>query len=182
MINIFVIGGTAGSGKSTLGELLKKELDLIGKKPCIMHITDPLYNYAKNYFNWDGDLKNKPREFLQEFGIDIIKNKLNKPNFLLNRLYEDIEILSNYFDTFIITDARLKSEFCSIKKKYNNVITIKVIRDNYDNGLTDKEKNHITEKDLENYNDFDYIIKDASLNSLKNKAKEIVSLGGVSYE
>ena len=147
-----------------------------------MHITNPLYNYAKNYFNWDGNLKNKPREFLQEFGIDIIKNKLNKPNFLLNRLYEDVEILSNYFDTFIITDARLKSEFCSIKKKYNNVITIKVIRDNYDNGLTDKEKNHITEKDLENYNDFDYIIKDASLNILKNKAKEIVSLGGVSYE
>ena len=182
MINIFVIGGTAGSGKSTLGELLKEELELIGRKPCIMHITDPLYNYAKSCFNWDGDLKNKPREFLQEFGIDIIKNKLNKPNFLLNRLYEDIEILSNYFDTFIITDARLKSEFCSIKKKYNNVITIKVIRDNYDNGLTNKEKNHITEKDLENYNDFDYIIKDASLNSLKNKAKEIVSLGGVSYE
>ena len=59
MIKIFVIGGTAGSGKSTLGELLKEELELIGRKPCIMHITNPLYNYAKNYFNWDGNLKIK---------------------------------------------------------------------------------------------------------------------------
>lgn len=182
MINIFVIGGTAGSGKSTLGKFLKEELEFIGRKPCIMHITDPLYNYAKNYFNWDGNLKNKPREFLQKFGIDIIKNKLNKPDFLLNRLYEDIEILSNYFDTFIITDARLINEFCNIKKKYNKVTTIKVIRDDYDNGLTVKEKNHITEKDLENYNNFDYIIKDVSLNSLKREAKKIVSIGGVNYE
>ena len=46
---------------------------------------------------------------------------------------EDIEILSNFFDTFIITDARLIHEFESIKNKYNDVITIKIERYDYDN-------------------------------------------------
>jgi len=41
---------------------------------------------------------------------ELIKNKLGKKTFLLDRTKEDIEILSNFFDTFIITDMRLKDE------------------------------------------------------------------------
>lgn len=182
MIKIYVIGGTAKSGKSLLGKYMMEELVYLGKKPCIMQITNTLYNYARNYFSWDGNMDNKPRQFLQSLGIDIIKNKLNKNNFLLNRLYEDIEILSNYFDTFIVTDARLINEFVDIKNKYDDVTTIKVIRNNYDNGLTEKEKNHITEVELINYNDFDYIIEDASIDLLKEKAKKIISEGGFRNE
>lgn len=180
-MEIYVLGGKAGSGKSTLGKLIKEELALLGKKPCIMQLTAPLYNYARTYFNWDGNMNNKPRELLQTLGIDIIKNKLHKPNFLLNRLYEDIEILSNNFNVFIITDARLINEFCDIRKKYKNVITIKVIRDYFDNCLSENEKEHITEIELDSYNDFDYIIKNTGIESLKNSTKEIVNKGG-NYE
>ena len=35
--------------------------------------------------------------------------------------YITIEILSNFFDVFIITDARLINEFLSIKAKYDDV-------------------------------------------------------------
>lgn len=173
-MKIFVIGGEAGSGKSTFGDYLREELKDYGYKPCVMQITNPLYAYARNYFDYDPKKDPKPREFLQKMGIEIIKEKLGKKDFLLNRLYEDIEILSNFFDVFIITDARLINEFLSIKAKYEDVVSIKLVRSNFDNRLTDEEKNHITEKEISLYNDFDYIIENNGLDSLKENALEII--------
>ena len=173
-MKVYVISGKARSGKSTFGRYLKEELKNRGLKPCIMHVTNPLYGYARNYFNWDGAEKTKPREFLQKTGIELIKEKLGKKDFLLNRLFEDIEILSNFFDTFIIVDARLVDELVKIKEHYNNVTTIKVNRNNYDNGLTNEESNHITENDFERYDGFDYIIENTSEEELKKKLLEIL--------
>jgi hypothetical protein len=99
---------------------------------------------------------------------------MGKKDFLLNRLYEDIEILSNFFDTFIITDARLINEFESIKNKYDEVVTIKLERHNYDDNLTEEEAKHITEREINDYNDFDYVIENRGFEDLKNCALEVV--------
>lgn len=172
-MRIYVIGGKAKSGKNTFGELLKEELKEYGYKPCTMRITEPLYNYASRYFEWDEQKDEKPREFLQKMGIEIIKEKLGKKDFLLKRLFEDIEILNNFFDTFIITDARLINEFDNIKQKYGDVITIKLER-KQNNNLTEEEKMHITEQEIDKYDNFDYIIKNENIDDLKKKAIEIV--------
>ena len=172
-MKIFVIGGRAKCGKSTFGEYLREELKDYGHKPCVMHITEPLYGYARNYFEWD-EKEEKPREFLQKMGIEIIKEKMGKDTFLLDRLFEDIEILGNFFDTFIITDARLVNEFKAIKSKYLDVVTIKLIRANYDDNLTEEEAQHITETEIANYKDFDYIIENSSLAKLKEAAVELI--------
>ena len=52
-MKIYVIGGKAKSGKNTFGNYLKEQLKDYGYKPCIIHITEPLYGYAKNYFEYD---------------------------------------------------------------------------------------------------------------------------------
>ena len=173
-MRVFVVGGKAKCGKTTFGEALREQLKSYGYKPCVMHLTDPLYGYARNYFEWNEVADPKPREFLQKIGTELIREKLGKKDFLLDRLFEDIEILSDFFDTFIITDARLIYEFESIRNKYDDVITIKIVRDNYDNGLSEEEANHITEKGLDNYEDFDYIVHNNSLDDLENSALEIV--------
>ena len=173
-MKIFVIGGKAKCGKNTFGEFLREQLKDYGYKPCVMHLTEPLYSYARNYFEWNGRDQDKPREFLQKMGIEIIRDKLGKKDFLLNRLYEDIEILSNFFDVFIITDARLINEFLSIKTHYDDVVTIKLERHNYDDELTEEEAKHITESEIIGYDDFDYIIENRGLADLKNAALEVV--------
>lgn len=173
-MRIFVIGGKAKCGKNTFGEYLREELKDYGYKPCVMHITEPLYSYAKNYFAWNGNEDEKPREFLQKMGIEIIRDKLGKKDFLLNRLFEDIEILSNFFDVFIITDARLIHEFEAIRKKYEDVITIKLERTNYDTELSEEEENHITEREIVAYDEFDYIIENKGLKELKTSALELI--------
>ena len=173
-MKIFVIGGKAKTGKNTFGEYLREQLKDYGYKPCVMHITEPLYAFAKNYFEWDGNENTKPREFLQKMGIEIIQQKLGKKDFLLNRLYEDIEILSEFFDAFIITDARLIHEFESIKEKYEEVVTIKLERKNYQDQMTEEERQHVTETELDQYEDFDYIIENRVIDDLKTSAIEIV--------
>lgn len=173
-MKIFVISGKAKSGKNTFGELLREELKDFGYKPCVMHITEPLYQYARNYFEYDEKKDEKPREFLQKMGIEIIRDKMGKKEFLINRLFEDIEILKNFFDSFIITDARLIHEFEIIKKKFPDTILIKLERENYNDNLTDEEKKHITETELDNFNSFDYVIKNTSLEDLKMSAIEII--------
>ena len=173
-MKIFVIGGRAKSGKNTFGEMLREELKDYGYRPCVMHITEPLYSYARTYFDWNGNEEDKPREFLQKMGIEIIRDKLGKKDFLLNRLYEDIEILSNFFDAFIITDARMIHEFESLKEKYDDVVTIKLERKEYDNQLTEEEAEHVTEKEVDVYDDYDYIIQNRSLEDLKASALELI--------
>lgn len=173
-MRLFVIGGTAKCGKNTLGKYLREELKKYGYKPCVMRLTEPLYSYAENYFDWSENSAEKPREFLQKMGIEIIKEKLHKHFFLLDRLSEDIEILSNFFDTFIITDARLVMEFNELKKRYDNVVTIHLTREDFDNGLSAEEKNHVTETELALYNDFDFKIQNTGLKELEKEAENII--------
>ena len=175
-MKIFVIGGKAKVGKSTLGKYLREELKRYGYKPCVMQLTEPLYAYARNYFDWNDNTSDKPREFLQKMGIEIIKEKLHKNYFLIDRTCEDIEILSNFFDAFIITDARLVMEFQEFEKRFDNVITIKLTREDYDDGLKEDEKSHITETEIDDYKNFDIEIKNTGLDSLKEASEEIVKL------
>ncbi len=173
-MKIFLLAGKAGSGKDLLGSYMKNKYDFIGDNTCILHITAPLYEYAKNYFSWDGNMQDKPREFLQEMGIEIIKKKLHKETFLIDRLCEDIDILKHYFSVFIITDGRLKSEFNELRKRFPDIKIIYVKRNNYDNRLTNKEKKHITETDMENYKDYDYIIENTTKEHLFEEADKII--------
>lgn len=173
-MKLYVIGGKAQSGKNTLAKYIKGELKNSGHKPCLMHITEPLYTYAKKYFEWNERSDAKPREFLQQMGIEVIKHKLGKDTFLLDRIAEDIEILDEFFDAFIISDARLKMEFDYFAEKYPDTTIIIVERKDFDTGLTDKEKNHITETDLDNFEDYDYKVINEGIVNLKKCAKLIV--------
>ena len=171
-MKLILICGKADSGKDMFGEILKEEYVSHKKKACILKITEPLYRYARDYFGWDGKDSSKPRSLLQELGTDVIKEKMGMTTFLLDRLRDDINILNNYFEVGIITDGRLISECEYLKKNFNNVKVIKLVR-NADNKLSDKEKKHITETDLDNDYEFDYIVENTSKKALTEKAKEI---------
>ena len=86
---------------------------------------------------------------------------------------EDIKIYSYFFDVIIITDARLVEEV-EVPKKLFDCVTIRLSRN--DNKLTDSQKNHITETNLDDYKKFDYIINndDGDINNLKLQILKIL--------
>lgn len=169
---IYVICGKARSGKDTLVEELKDYYKTQNKKVLELKYTFYLRRYAKNILGWDGKEETKPRSFLQALG-----KKLRNINsdFLIRRMLEDIEVYKDYFDILVISDTRLINEIEVIKSKYENTKTI-YVKSNKKNNLTKDELNDITETELDNYNNFDYIIDNSlSLESFLEKIKKVLS-------
>lgn len=162
---IFIICGKARTGKNTVSDIIKNYY----KNSITFSYTKYLKEYAKMISNWDGSEENKPRELLQTLGTDVIKNQIDN-KLLIRRTIEDINVLSHYKDVIIISGARRKDEIDDIKKIYDNVIAIKVYKDKLSDKLTDNENRHITETDLDDYNNFDYEINnDSNIDELRNK-------------
>lgn len=172
-MKLYLICGKARAGKDTFAKLIKQEEEKNSKKVCILKLTAPLYSWAKDYFNYDKEKDEKPRELLQTLGYDILQLKLKKKDFLLDYLITTIEVLDNYYDVGLITDGRLVHEIEVLKEKYPNIKTI-LLTNKKDNKLTNKEKNHQTEIDLDDYKDFDYIVENKDMKSLKLEALKIV--------
>ncbi len=172
-MKLYLICGKARAGKDTFAKLIKQEEEKDNNKVCILKLTAPLYSWAEDYFNYDKEKDEKPRELLQTLGFDILQLKLKKKDFLLDYLITTIEVLDNYYDVGLITDGRLVHEIEVLKEKYPNIKTI-LLTNKKDNKLTNKEKKHQTEIDLDDYKDFDYIVENKDMESLKLEALKIV--------
>ncbi len=174
-MKIFLIGGKARHGKDTSADLIQKYLEAKGLRVCRSQISRYLKYYIKDHFAWNGSDETKPRDLLQELGTDIIRQKLNKPRFFIDRTIEDIEILSNFFDCILITDIRYPDEFDLIKEKYpDDTIKIIIRRINFEESLNPKQQQHLTETALDNYEDYDYLIINDSLEKLAEDVKKIL--------
>lgn len=171
---LYFISGKARSGKSTVGEMLKEEYEKKGKKAVVLSHARYHKDYVKSFFGWDGSDETKPRELLQQLGTEIIRQKLNMPFFFINRMTEDIKILSYFFDVIIVNDVRFEKEIEVQEKIFGNIITIRVNRPNFDNGLTIMQKQHPSEVDLDDYKKFDYYIdNDGSIDNLR---KDVITV------
>ena len=167
---IFLLSGKARSGKNEISKIIER---YYSNKKCIT-ISFGYYikDYAKRISDWDGSEETKPRELLQHLGIELVRNKINKRLFI-DRILEDIEIFSYFYDIIVISDVRLLDEITILKENYPDSISIRVVRNNYENNLTEEQKNHLTETDLDNFNDFDYIVNNDD--NLELKIIEILS-------
>ena len=174
-MKVIMICGKARSGKDTLADFIINRLE--NQKPCKVQIGQYIKYYAMKYFGWDGKEETKPRDLLIYLGTDIIRNKID-PNFHINRLVQDLEVLSYFYDTFIVSDVRFPVEIEKVKEKYDEVITIKISRDSEE--LNQSQKSNITETALDNYTDYDYVIdNNGTLEELEQKAIDILKEVGV---
>ena len=173
-MKIILIAGKAGSGKTYLGKKIVNIAEARGLRALQTEYSKYLKLYAKELFNYDGSRENKPRKFLQDTG-SFIREYLKDEHFFTRRMLEDFRVYEKYYDIIVISDVRLIKEIEDIKvSKYKDIITIKVINKHSKYDLTNDEKNHITEKELENYNEFDYIIENEGNELLDNFARKIV--------
>jgi len=173
---IILIAGRARSGKSTLAEYLKEEYKKQEKKVIVSPYTKYLKNYIEMITEEKIDEENKPRDMLQQISSKIIKEKLNKPNFFIERQVEDIEIYSYFADVILIPDVRFPNEITTLKEKFNNVISIGIIRKNYISNMTKEQAEDITEIALNEYHNYDFEIENNEETNLKEVAKKIKQL------
>lgn len=176
-VKIYILSGKAKSGKDTVNKIIT---NYYKDKKCIsISYSYYLKDYIKRISGWNGEEETKPRELLQQIGIELIKNKIDDKLFI-NRLLEDIEVFSYFYDYIIVTDARLIGEIEIPKQKFDNVTTIRINRDNINNNLTEEQKHHLTETALDDYSDFDYIIDNNK--DYESLEKQVLKILEVDYE
>ena len=171
---IFLIAGKARSGKSTVGNIISSEYKKKGNRVIVTQITKYLKGYIEDITGSKIDEDNKPRELLQKISSIVIKKELGMTNFFIDRLIEDINIYSYFFDCIIITDVRFKEEIDAVKKNFSNVISIGVVRNDIDSDLTEEQKQDATEVSLDDYHDYDYKIINDSEEELYAKVVSIL--------
>lgn len=152
-MKLVLIAGKARSGKTETAKLLKEKLQAKNQKVAITEFSKYIKMFAKEFTNWDGVSEPKPRRFLQDFG-SYIRHQSNNPNYFVQRMQEDILIYQELLDVLIISDVRLKAEI----ENFLNLqpITIHVSNDKNIYDLSEEEKQHETEHDLDFYESWNY--------------------------
>ena len=172
MKKLYALAGKARTGKDSVAKIIENYY----KKETVLIYSSTMYlkQYIMKIYGWDGKEATKPREILQSLGREI-KNQY--PNFFIDRMEEDIRFLSEHYDIIIVTGVRLEKELAFLKQKFNAIL-IKTEKSVLDNNLTDKEKNDITETDVDNYYDYDYVIRNnGDLKELEEKVNSVLEVG-----
>ena len=170
-MKVILIAGKAGSGKTSLGNEIVHFTKNLNLRALQTEFSKYIKMYAKEIIGYDGNPDNKPRKFLQDMGSFIRKDD---KYFFIKRILEDLKVYESYFDIVVISDVRLIQEIEEMKKSKYDVTTIyiKNLSSNYN--LTEEEKNHIIEIELDNYSNFDYKLEVKNQEEINEWAKKIL--------
>lgn len=173
-MKILLISGKAQNGKDSTSDILKKYFDEKGKKSIVLHYGDYLKFLCSKYFGWNGKKDEEGRTILQKFGTEKVRN--TAPDFWVRSVAQFIDVFRNDYDYFMVADCRFLNEVEYMEKFFPCcVTTLRIERLNFDNGLTEEQKNHPSETALDNF-DFDYIIKSESgLDKLEVEVNKIIN-------
>ena len=164
---IILFSGFARHGKDQSATFLKEELEKSGKTVLIYHFADALKSLCESSYNWiKGDKGPIGRTILQNVGTAYRKNN---PECWVNIARQIALGCSEEY--MLIPDCRYKNEALGfLDFDYKN---IRIERPNFDNGLTEEQKKHISETEMSTFSEYDYIItNDGSLDDLREKIKK----------
>lgn len=170
---IYVIAGSARQGKDTVAKMIRNYYEKQGKKTIDMDFAHYIKEYAMKVTNWDGSEEEKPREFLQYLGTDLIRKEIDNDIFI-RRIIEDVKVFSYFYDIITISDARFDHEVETLKRVFDNIYFIKIERPSCVSSLG-KLGNHITENGLVRTDYYDTIIKnEGTIEELQEKVIKLL--------
>ena len=87
---------------------------------------------------------------------------------MLKSLEEIFKFFNNEWDYVLIPDCRYPVEVTRMQEEFETYL-LRVERPNFESGLTDKQKQHISETAMDNYKFDTVLYNDSTLDSFKNK-------------
>lgn len=163
-MKIIAISGKAGSGKDTFAEMLKKQGELISVRP----LAEPVKKLAIE-LGWNGIKDVYGRQLLQNIGALF---RAYDENYWVSSLIHTIDHDCKHREGVIVPDCRYPNEIETLKTRFN-VTTIRIVRPDFDNGLTLKQKEHASETTLDTYG-FDYVVyNNSTITDLEHEAEYI---------
>ena len=164
--NVILISAKARHGKDTVAKILKELIEKSGKSVLICHFADHLKMLCQNSYNWvPGDKGPIGRIILQKVAT-VYRN--NDPDCWANIVREITKSCPEEY--VIIPDWRYRNEAQVFGDM--DTTTVRVIRPDFDNGLTAEQNSHISETELDNFNFDKVIVNDSTIEDLENKIKQ----------
>lgn len=166
-MKVICISGKAQHGKDTSAKFLKDILEKNGQRVLITHYGDLVKYIATTFFGWNGVKDEAGRTILQTVGTERVRNKV--PNYWVKFVSDILYLFPDEWDYVLIPDCRFPNEVDYLREHGLNVTHVRVRRDNFDNGLTDEQKNHPSETSLDDVKP-DYIfVNDGTLEDLEKQ-------------
>ena len=194
---VVLVSGKVRSGKNTFTDLFIDEINknFPGIKVSFDFFAKPLKDESKEVFrnlinylndvskrtgvselytdddNWYEDKNEITRILLQTYGTEIFRDKVDNLHWI-KKLSERLKASDS--EIVLVTDWRFKNEgdYIGAQKDYN-VIRLRVNRPELLIPVSDMTQ-HESELDLDDYENFDVVIKNTSIDSLRNKAREVM--------
>lgn len=176
-MKIIAISAKAQHGKDLSATILKELMENDGKRVLIAHFADLLKYICEKFFDWNGVKDEIGRTILQYVGTDIIREQ--KPNYWVDFIVSVLKMFPNEWDYVIIPDTRFPNEIDRLKEEGFNVATLKVNRIDFENSLTEEQRQHKSEIALDNY-EFDHVINVKSgIDILSETLRKVYKRGDV---
>lgn len=141
-MKIILISGHAQNGKDQTGIYLSDILEKEGYRVLTLHYADFLKHFLQKYLNWNGQKDSNGRTLLQKWGTDVVRK--NNPNTWVDMMISLLKGIMTEYDYIIIPDTRFPNEIERVKEIFET-ITVRIERPNFDSGLSEEQKNHISE-------------------------------------
>lgn len=170
-MKVITISGKAEHGKDTAAKSIKNRLESMGYSVLICHYADLLKYICKQFFSWDGKKDEEGRSLLQIVGTETIRKK--EPEFWIDFIAKILELFPDEWDFVLIPDTRFPNEIDSMKKKFGTV-SVRVVRPNFENHLTEEQRKHESETALDKYK-FDYEIINPGTDELETEVEIFVN-------
>lgn len=169
-MKVILISAKAQHGKDTSASILKEIYEAKNKRVLITHYADLLKYICRTFFNWNGEKDDYGRTLLQQVGTNTVCAK--QPDFWVDFIISILNLFNDSWDVVIIPDCRFVNEIEKMRANFDTTL-IRVIRPDFDNGLSEIQKQHLSETALDNF-DFDHIVYNTgSLEDLKNKLSKL---------
>jgi hypothetical protein len=171
-VKIITISAKAMHGKDLSAQILKTKLEENGNKVLIYRYADYLKFLCRQYFDWDGNKDEKGRTILQYVGTNIVRNQ--QPDFWVETAMRFFNLFGNNYNYIIICDCRFVNEIELLRENGYDVLSLHIKRLNFQNNLTEEQRNHPSETSLDNYQFDRYLYVKEGINNLEKIIYELI--------
>ena len=179
-MKLIALNGKKQSGKDTIFNMSRDifrypDTTRVGRvafADAIKHEVSDITGFRADFIE---EHKEKFRSLLQVWGSDF-RRQFSGDDYWINKMDAILEASKEHYDVMFITDCRFKNEAAFIKAKGGHVIRVERRVESYDTlqDLPDLDS-HISENDMNDYSDFDYVINnDKTHKELEQAIKDML--------
>ena len=174
---IYLLHAHAQSGKDTCAAMMKEEYEKRGKRVIIIAFADYVRMCLDKYYGIKEYKTPEGRTIIQHFATDLVRK--NDPTFWGRTVGDLLRAIEDDFDYAIIPDWRFKDEYMSLASRFapHIIVLVDIYRPNNEatDNMTEAQRKHQSETELDNYKNFDYNISN-EFNKLDETRKQITKM------